>query len=141
MKGAATIKTAGGIAESEKINRVAGYALDSHVIARSAQVFDLLSRLCIVTIVVLCSIVWLLTATSNAQELPASTSNASRLANGWWSLKTAESETAPQLRISIAELTPLEASDLLRTSSVQLTSYLTEPRRFDLGSAGHWVIA
>src|SRR5271168_5148709 len=124
MEGAAMINTVEDIAESRKVDRIAGYASASPVIARPIQISGVLLCLYIFTLLILCSIVSLVT-TSNAQELPAPTSNASILANGWWSPKTVESETAPQLRISMAELTHFETSDLLRTCLLQPASYLT----------------
>lgn len=79
-------------------------------------------RRCILSTLVLCSIVSLLAAIANAQELPASSSNAARLASGWWSPVRTESATAPQLAISMAQLTHFEASGLFRTSQAQSTT-------------------
>ena len=84
-------------------------------------------RRCILAILVLCSTVSLVAATANARELPASASNAAIPPSGWWSPVTAESATAPQLPIRIAELAPFEASSSFRTSPAQPTTYrLTE---------------
>ena len=80
--------------------------------------------LCIIVL----SAVFSLVAIANAQELAASPSNAASPASGWWSPATADSATAPQLLISMAELTPLEAPDSFRTFPAQRTTYrVTEP--------------
>jgi hypothetical protein len=85
-------------------------------------------RRCIFLTRVLCLIVSLVATISNAQELPAATSNAAGPASGWWSPVRAESATAPQLQISMAELTPFKASDSIRTFPPQRTNYrVTEP--------------
>jgi hypothetical protein len=82
----------------------------------------------ILSILVLCSVVSLVAAIANAQELAASTSNAVRPASGWWSPVRAESATAPQLPISMAERIPFEASHSFRTFPAQRTTYrTTEP--------------
>ena len=84
-------------------------------------------RRCLLAILVLCSTVSLVAATANARELPASTSNAAIHSSGWWSPVAAESASAPQPPIRIAELAPFETSDSFRTSPAQPTAYrLTE---------------
>jgi hypothetical protein len=80
-------------------------------------------RRCILSMLILCSTVLLLAAIANAQELPASTSNAAGLARGWWSPVGVESAQSPQLLISMAELTHFDASDSFRTSQAQPTTY------------------
>ena len=82
----------------------------------------------ILCILALCAAVSLVAALANAQELAASTSNATGPASGWWSPVRAESATAPQLQISMAELIPFKASDSFRTFPPQQTNYrVTEP--------------
>ena len=86
---------------------------------------DVLRR-CIFLTRVLCLIVSLVATISNAQELPAA--NAAGPVSGWWSPVRAESATAPQLQISMAELTPFKASDSFRTFPAPRTTYrMTEP--------------
>ncbi len=86
------------------------------------------SRRYILSILVLCAAVSSVAAIANAQELAASTSNAAGTASGWWSPVRAESATAPQLQISMAELIPFKASDSFRTFPPQRTNYrVTEP--------------
>src|SRR5689334_21674872 len=77
----------------------------------------------ILSMLVLCAVVSLVAATANAQELAASTSNAARPGSGWWSPVSAESATAPQLQISMAELIPFETSDSFRTFPAQRATY------------------
>ena len=77
----------------------------------------------ILCILALCAAVSLVAALANAQELAASTSNATGPASGWWSPVRAESATAPQLQISMAELIPFKASDSFRTFPAQRTTY------------------
>src|SRR6202011_4173335 len=79
----------------------------------------------ILSMLVLCSAVSLVAAIANAQELElvALTSNAARPASGWWSPAGAESATAPRLPISMAELTPFDASGSFRTLSAPRTPY------------------
>ena len=85
-------------------------------------------RRSILSILALCAVVSLVAATANAQELAASTSNAVGHASGWWSPIRAESATAPQLQISMAELIPFKASDSFRTFPAERTTYrVTEP--------------
>jgi hypothetical protein len=82
----------------------------------------------ILFLVVLSVAVSLVAAIANAQELATSTSNASGPASGWWSPVRVESATAPQLQISMAEITPFKVSDSLRTFPVPRTTYrMTEP--------------
>ena len=82
----------------------------------------------ILSIFVLCAAVSLVAAIANAQELAAPTSNATGPASGWWSPIRAESATAPQLQISMAELFPFKASDSFRTFPAERTTYrVTEP--------------
>jgi hypothetical protein len=82
----------------------------------------------ILSFLVLCAAVSLLAAIANAQELAASTSDAAGPASGWWSPVRAESATAPQLQISMAELTHFKRSDSFRTFPVPRTTYrMTEP--------------
>jgi hypothetical protein len=71
----------------------------------------------------LCLIVALVATIANAQELPAATASAAAPASGWWSPAKAESATAPQLQISMAELVPFQASDSFRTFRPQRTNY------------------
>ena len=93
------------------------------------------SRRCIFLTRVLCLIVSFVATISNAQELPAATANAAGPASGWWSPVRAESATAPQLQISMAELIPLKASDSLRTFPAQRTTYReTEPKDAQIAS-------
>jgi hypothetical protein len=81
----------------------------------------------ILAILVLCSTVSLVAAIANARELPAATLNAAIPSSDRWSPVTAESATAPQLPVRIAELAPFEASRSFRTSPAQPTTYgLTE---------------
>jgi hypothetical protein len=77
----------------------------------------------ILSMLILCSTVLLLAAVANAQELPASTSNAAGVASGWWSPVGAESAQSPQLLISMAEVTHFDVSDSFRTSQAQPTTY------------------
>jgi hypothetical protein len=73
-------------------------------------------------------IVALVATIANAQELPAATTNAAGPASGWWSPAKAESASAPQLQISMAELTHFKASDSFRTFPPERTNYrVTEP--------------
>jgi hypothetical protein len=82
----------------------------------------------ILCILALCAAISLVAALANAQELAASTSNATGPASGWWSPVRAESATAPQLQISKVELIPFKASDSFRTYRAQRTTYsVTEP--------------
>jgi hypothetical protein len=82
----------------------------------------------ILSILALCAAVSLVAAIASAQELAASTSNSAAPASGWWSPVRVESATAPQLAISMAELTHFEASESFRTFPVQRTTYrVTEP--------------
>ena len=79
----------------------------------------------ILFLLVQCVAVLLVGAIANAQELATSTS---RLASGWWSPVRAESATAPQLQISMAELTHFKVSDSFRNSPVPRTAFrMTEP--------------
>jgi hypothetical protein len=85
-------------------------------------------RRCIFLMRGLCLIVSLVATIANAQELPAATANAAGPASGWWSPVRAESATAPQFQISMAELIPFKASDSFRTFPAQRTTYrVTEP--------------
>ena len=87
----------------------------------------------ILSILVLCAAVSLVAAIANAQELAASASNAAGTASGWWSPARAESATAPQLQISMAELMPFKASD---SFSAQRTTYrATEPMQGRIASS------
>jgi len=78
---------------------------------------------------------------ANAQELAASTSNATGPASGWWSPVRAVSATAPQLQkcpFSMAELNPFKASDSFRTFRPQRTTYsVTEPMDGQIASLQH----
>jgi hypothetical protein len=67
--------------------------------------------------IIVCLVGSLTTTIAYSQKLPSdgSTSAAARLPDGWWLPETAESETPPQLVISMAEPTDLKASDSLRT--------------------------
>jgi len=113
------------IAEPERGNRVASYEPVRHLITRPALSRGSLVRRCILSMLVLCSIVWLVAAIASAQDLPASSPDAAKRASGWWS---PESATAPLLLVSLAELTHFEASDSIRASAGQPTTYrLTEP--------------
>jgi hypothetical protein len=111
------------IAVSESTNRIASYEPAPPVIAHSAAICVCLARRSILAMLVLCSTVSLPAEIANGQELPAFTSNAARLASGWWSPVRAESATAPQLLISMAELTHFEASNAFRTSPAEPTTY------------------
>jgi hypothetical protein len=92
-------------------------------------------RRCILAILVLFSTVSLVAATANAKELPASISKAAILPNGWWSSVTAESATAPQLPIRIAELAHFEASSGLTLGTrVAKPSLLADPASLPPGS-------
>ena len=88
---------------------------------------DVLRR-CIFLTRVLCLAVSLVATISNAQEMSASAANAEGPASGWWSPVRAESATAPQLQISMAELTHFKAPDSFRTFAPHRTNYrVTEP--------------
>jgi hypothetical protein len=64
---------------------------------------------------------------ANAQDVPASTSNAGGFASGWWSPVKDESAIAPQLLISLAELTHFEVSSFRPSSSRPTTHRVGEP--------------
>ena len=77
----------------------------------------------LLSILILCAVILLVAAIANAQELAASASNIAGPASGWWSPAGAESATAPQLQISMAELIPFKAFDSFRTFPGQRTTY------------------
>ncbi len=114
------VNTLEAIAESEGGSPAASYKLVPHIIERSEVIRSASSH---PSILVLCSIVALVAALANAQELPASTSTAARLASGWWSPERAESGTAPQLLISMTKLLRFEAPGSFRTPPPQLTGH------------------
>ena len=83
-------------------------------------------RLYILSMIVLFAAVSLMATIANAQESAASTSNPAGPTGGWWSVG-AESATAGQIRISMAEPIPFKTSDSsqIRPSS-RTTSTTTE---------------
>jgi hypothetical protein len=80
----------------------------------------------VLSLLVLHAAVLLVAAIANAQELAASTSHATGPASGWWSPVRAESATAPQLQISMAELTTFKASDRVTESMDRQTDSLPD---------------
>ena len=121
------VKRIEAFGESESGNRIAKCWRNSPIVARSALIRGSLIHRYILSMLVLCVTLSLVAANAHAQEHPAATPNAARVASGWWSPDTAGSATAPRLMVSMAELTHFETSDSIRTSPPQPTGYLTEP--------------
>jgi hypothetical protein len=89
----------------------------------------------ILSLLALYAAVLLVAAIANAQEPAASNSNAAGPASGWWSPVRAESATAPQLQISMAELITFTASDSFGTFQVpRTTDRVTESMDWQIAS-------
>jgi hypothetical protein len=78
----------------------------------------------ILSLIALCSIVWFVAATAQAQELLGHKGAAgwTKTATGWWSPDT-DSAAAPHLLLSMAEVGHFRGSDLPRTSTAQSGRY------------------
>jgi hypothetical protein len=121
--------------QSRNGNRVARRKSVPHVKAGSAVPFGSLVLRWTLSVLVFCSTVALVATIANAQEQRVSPSSAAGLSRGWWLPKALQSACTPQLLISTAELTHFEASDRLRTSPAQPTSYLSEPMNSSIVSS------
>jgi hypothetical protein len=125
------INTSEIIAESHERNRVAGFHEIRTPITSLLPLFSYIRCQYMLSIIVACFIGSLLATAAHSQEPPsdATTSIAGRFPSGWEILEKEDSQTAPNLVISMAEPADLEASDSLSTSRAQPNLHIEmEPR-------------
>jgi hypothetical protein len=88
------------------------------------RVLSSISNKYLLLMIVACLVGSLTSTIAYSQELPsdASTWGAARFPTAWWSPENAQSETAPQLVMSMTAPTDLKASDSIRTAGAQPNS-------------------
>jgi hypothetical protein len=97
-------------AESDSRNRVVGYEQIEHVTTCFFLFSESLARRFLLSVVVFCPTVALVTSFANAQDSALAATNA-----GWWS--PAAAEAAPELMVGMTALNRFEASGLPDTTS------------------------
>ena len=120
------------LAGLEERNRVAGYRSTAGMTTRLSEFYPSISNKYLLLMIVACLVGSLTSTIAYSQELPsdASTWGAARFPTAWRSAENAQSETAPQLVMSMTAPTDLKASDSIRTAGAQPNSdRQTEARR------------
>ena len=112
------------IAGSEARNRPSEHQPTARIITSSSDLFSSLSYKYMLMMIVTCLVGSLTTTIAYSQELPrdSATLVGSSSASGWWPAEKAESETASQLIISMAEPTDIKGPYSVRTAGAELNS-------------------
>jgi hypothetical protein len=106
------------IGRLEERNRAARHRPTSGITRSLSALRSSISYKYLLSMTITCLMGSLTTTIAFSQELPSdgSTAAAARFSGGWWPAEKAESGTAPQVVISMAEPTDLKTSDSLRTA-------------------------